>query len=200
MGCPKSSQRASNKYLRLLEFSLRSDLPIGNTQPKAHCRRSRHETSMPGACRATVRRQLANVEWGPRLSADRAGIWWLFRPHAGDPRLGPAIQAGSRSLTNPLCYASKTSLFWCRRGDSNSHDFRRYHLKVVRLPIPPRRQGARILAIRFAFVSNPIAARWGYRFRRQVRLRIPTGLRVRPRTPAPGAAPQGCLPGSRYCP
>jgi len=27
---------------------------------------------------------------------------------------------------------------WCPRRDSNPHDFRRYHLKVVRLPIPPR--------------------------------------------------------------
>src|SRR4249919_3472609 len=26
---------------------------------------------------------------------------------------------------------------WCPRGDSNPHDLRRYHLKVVRLPIPP---------------------------------------------------------------
>src|SRR5690349_8774742 len=28
--------------------------------------------------------------------------------------------------------------FWCPRRDSNPHDSRRYHLKVVRLPIPPR--------------------------------------------------------------
>src|SRR5690606_19697845 len=26
---------------------------------------------------------------------------------------------------------------WCPRGDSNPYDSRRYHLKVVRLPIPP---------------------------------------------------------------
>src|SRR5690554_4321656 len=26
---------------------------------------------------------------------------------------------------------------WCPRGDSNPHDLSRYHLKVVRLPIPP---------------------------------------------------------------
>ncbi len=30
---------------------------------------------------------------------------------------------------------------WCGRRDSNSHTFRRYHLKVVRLPIPPRPHG-----------------------------------------------------------
>src|SRR6185369_1988670 len=28
-------------------------------------------------------------------------------------------------------------LLWCPRGDSNPHTLRRYHLKVVRLPIPP---------------------------------------------------------------
>ncbi len=27
---------------------------------------------------------------------------------------------------------------WCGREDSNLHEFPRYHLKVVRLPIPPR--------------------------------------------------------------
>src|SRR5690349_13726078 len=27
--------------------------------------------------------------------------------------------------------------YWCPRGDSNPHASRRYHLKVVRLPIPP---------------------------------------------------------------
>jgi hypothetical protein len=32
-------------------------------------------------------------------------------------------------------FASKT---WCGRKDSNLHEFPRYHLKVVRLPIPPR--------------------------------------------------------------
>src|SRR6185437_10074999 len=26
---------------------------------------------------------------------------------------------------------------WCPRGDSNPYDLRRYHLKVVRLPVPP---------------------------------------------------------------
>ena len=29
---------------------------------------------------------------------------------------------------------------WCPKGDSNPHDLRRYHLKVVRLPIPPSGQ------------------------------------------------------------
>jgi hypothetical protein len=28
---------------------------------------------------------------------------------------------------------------WCRRRDSNSHDFRHYPLKIACLPIPPRR-------------------------------------------------------------
>ena len=31
----------------------------------------------------------------------------------------------------------KQAHVWCPRGDSNPHDLRRYHLKVVRLPIPP---------------------------------------------------------------
>ena len=29
------------------------------------------------------------------------------------------------------------TLHWCPRGDSNPYDLRRYHLKVVRLPVPP---------------------------------------------------------------
>src|SRR5262249_36759412 len=33
------------------------------------------------------------------------------------------------------------SLHWCPREDSNLHACRRYHLKVVRLPIPPPGQG-----------------------------------------------------------
>src|SRR5690606_15505899 len=32
---------------------------------------------------------------------------------------------------------TRRAVFWCPRGDSNPYDSRRYHLKVVRLPIPP---------------------------------------------------------------
>src|SRR5690606_7082336 len=33
---------------------------------------------------------------------------------------------------------------WCPRGDSNPHSRSRYHLKVVRLPIPPPGQSIRL--------------------------------------------------------
>ena len=39
---------------------------------------------------------------------------------------------------------------WCPRGDSNPHDLSRYHLKVVRLPIPPPGQFPRLRAERDA--------------------------------------------------
>src|SRR5690242_5660728 len=41
------------------------------------------------------------------------------------------LQPVSRSGDHGCCKK------WCPRGDSNPHALRRYHLKVVRLPIPP---------------------------------------------------------------
>jgi hypothetical protein len=46
---------------------------------------------------------------------------------------------------------------WCPRRDSNSHDFRHYHLKVACLPIPPR--GQRVRARSLASVSGFVACR-----------------------------------------
>src|SRR5690606_12560267 len=37
----------------------------------------------------------------------------------------------------PGCRLFSALLEWCPRGDSNPYDLSRYHLKVVRLPIPP---------------------------------------------------------------
>ena len=56
------------------------------------------------------------------------------------------ISVFSRTTSKTLLYKYKwlhrCSHFyvWCRRRDSNSNGFPRYHLKVVRLPIPPRPQ------------------------------------------------------------
>src|SRR3546814_18270005 len=49
----------------------------------------------------------------------------------------PRSQRGSDAARK----ATRTArMCWCPRGDSNPHDLSRYHLKVVRLPIPPPRQ------------------------------------------------------------
>src|SRR3546814_7938086 len=50
--------------------------------------------------------------------------------------------ASTRFLFRPPWPVVRTSCpalsyIWCPRGDSNPHDRSRYHLKVVRLPIPP---------------------------------------------------------------
>src|SRR5690606_28041604 len=41
------------------------------------------------------------------------------------------------SAAAAVCGDDGCSRCWCPRGDSNPHSSRRYHLKVVRLPIPP---------------------------------------------------------------
>ena len=49
-----------------------------------------------------------------------------------------AQTAKNRAMARFFVVPGDSGMFnWCPRGDSNPHDFRRYHLKVVRLPIPP---------------------------------------------------------------
>src|SRR5690606_13253119 len=56
------------------------------------------------------------------------------------PLLSPLPElAGKKKPAEAGCLARRDRrvLHWCPRGDSNPYDSRRYHLKVVRLPIPP---------------------------------------------------------------
>src|SRR4249919_3240788 len=50
------------------------------------------------------------------------------------------MRRGARPCRHPLQAGngeSESVQIWCPKGDSNPHDLSRYHLKVVRLPIPP---------------------------------------------------------------
>src|SRR5690606_34770918 len=58
----------------------------------------------------------------------------IFAKHARILTLRPWARPCRRSS---VCRAAARWSIWCPRGDSNPHDSRRYHLKVVRLPIPP---------------------------------------------------------------
>ena len=85
------------------------------------------------------------------------------------------------SLPNPVTRTS-VAFDWCPRGDSNPHDLRRYHLKVVRLPIPP----PGLMLLDFSACSLLL-------------LPGPWGPGLRPAVPWPGpAGPRGlrrCRPG-----
>src|SRR5690606_15181575 len=53
-------------------------------------------------------------------------------PSATGRMRAPLLAGARRDRDRP-----RLALVWCPRGDSNPHDLSRYHLKVVRLPIPP---------------------------------------------------------------
>ena len=63
----------------------------------------------------------------------------------GSPGKEP-VRSATRAATGgamsafSLLLGLLAAVWWCPRRDSNSHAFRRYHLKVVCLPIPPRGQ------------------------------------------------------------
>src|SRR4249919_4322395 len=54
------------------------------------------------------------------------------------PSIGNSLACAARRVP-PLARGAgeDRSKVWCPKGDSNPHDLSRYHLKVVRLPIPP---------------------------------------------------------------
>jgi hypothetical protein len=61
----------------------------------------------------------------------------------------PSLLVSARAVTS---HQSSTSngessqcIKWCARQDLNLHALRHYHLKVARLPIPPRAHGTRIM-------------------------------------------------------
>lgn len=87
---------------------------------------------------ATIARRLETDADGLHLHCD------TDQPQhaAGDIRaeLSPATKKPAKRrviLCFPDGVACLKTLNWCPRGDSNPYDLRRYHLKVVRLPVPP---------------------------------------------------------------
>gem|GEM_PF-4240909 len=87
------------------------------------------------------------------------------------------------SLPNPVTRTS-VAFDWCPRGDSNPHDLRRYHLKVVRLPIPP----PGLMLLDFSACSLLLPGPWGPGLRPAAPWREPAGPRGLRRC-RPGLAP-----------
>lgn len=80
-----------------------------------------------------VAKQMGHTDWS--LTAKRYARWQVSEmPDAGKRAVEKWWNA-----TNPPQPAVNLLQGQCRRGDSNPHAFRRHHLKMVRLPIPPLR-------------------------------------------------------------
>ncbi len=86
--------------------------------------------------------RLSCANSGPSQTA-RSGvaIGITSTPHRQGSRILTFWKRQSRpwaALSFSTVLAFMAELFhWCPRGDSNPYDLRRYHLKVVRLPVPP---------------------------------------------------------------
>ena len=74
----------------------------------------------------------------------RTEVWANIRLALASPALRPEARLCRRS-SERRCVRNNNNhnvkQIWCPKGDSNPHDLSRYHLKVVRLPIPPSGHG-----------------------------------------------------------
>src|SRR5258708_29648673 len=85
--------------------------------------------------------------------------------------------AESSSFTDPTG-RRRRGAFWCGRGDSNPHDFHRWILSPVRLPVPPRPRWSPARERRRRRVLNTIVAN-------EYRCRILGGHRLASTAPSP---------------